>query len=103
MLPVSLMRCLLVTILVLRGDDPAGIGRDGFTARQRFFLAHSYSWCRNWRPQLAPTVITREPHSLPQFRVHNVESNMPEFQQAFRLQRWSAHGAGQCPQSVVAV
>jgi putative endopeptidase len=56
---------------------------DGFTARQRFFLAHSYAWCRNWRPELARTVITTNPHSLPQFRVNNVESNMPEFRQAF--------------------
>jgi len=83
MLPVPLMRCWLVTILVLRRDHPASIGRDGFTARQRFLRAHSYSWCRNWRPELAPTVITTEPHSLPQFRVNNVESNMAEFQQAF--------------------
>lgn len=58
-------------------------GADSFTARQRFFLAHSYSWCRNWRPELARTIITTNPHSLPQFRVNNVESNMPEFQQAF--------------------
>jgi len=58
-------------------------GADGFTARQRFFLAHSYSWCRNWRPELARNVITTNPHSMPQFRVNNVESNMPEFQQAF--------------------
>jgi putative endopeptidase len=58
-------------------------GADGFTARQRFFLAHSYSWCRNWRPEMARNQITTDPHSLPQFRVNNVESNMPEFQQAF--------------------
>ncbi len=58
-------------------------GADGFTASQRFFLAHSYSWCRNWRPELARNQITTDPHSMPQYRVNNVESNMPEFQQAF--------------------
>jgi len=58
-------------------------GADGFTARQRFFLSHSYAWCRNWRPELARNIITTNPHSMPQFRVNNVESNMPEFQQAF--------------------
>ena len=58
-------------------------GPDGFTGRQRFFVAHAYSWCRNWRPELARTQITTNPHSMPQFRVNNVESNMPEFQQAF--------------------
>ncbi len=58
-------------------------GPDGWTPRQRFFLAHAFSWCRIWRPELARTVITTNPHSMPQFRVNNVESNMPEFQQAF--------------------
>jgi len=58
-------------------------GPDGWTPRQRFFLAHAFSWCRNWRPELARNMITTNPHSLPQFRVNNVESNMPEFQQAF--------------------
>jgi endothelin-converting enzyme/putative endopeptidase len=58
-------------------------GPDGWTPRQRFFLAHAFSWCGSWRPELARTVITTNPHSMPQFRVNKVESNMPEFQQAF--------------------
>ena len=58
-------------------------GADGWTARQRFFLAHAFSWCENWRPELARTMITTNPHSMPQFRINNVESNMPEFHQAF--------------------
>ena len=56
---------------------------DGFTARQRFFQAYSYSWCSSWRPELARTVITTNPHSMPQLRVNNVVSNMPEFWQAY--------------------
>ncbi len=58
-------------------------GPDGFTARQRFFLAHGYEWCQAWRPELARTVVTTNPHSMPRLRVDNVESNMPEFREAF--------------------
>jgi predicted metalloendopeptidase len=58
-------------------------GPDGWTARQRFFLSNAFSWCENWRPELARTVITTNPHSMPQFRINNVISNMPEFKQAF--------------------
>ncbi|HZD33481.1 MAG TPA: M13 family metallopeptidase, partial [Candidatus Angelobacter sp.] len=58
-------------------------GSDGLTARQRFFVAHAYEWCVNVRPERARTQVTTDPHSLPQFRVNNVESNMPEFWQAF--------------------
>ena len=58
-------------------------GPDGLTARQRFFVAHGFAWCANLRPELARNRITTDPHSLPQFRVNKVESNMPEFWQAF--------------------
>jgi endothelin-converting enzyme/putative endopeptidase len=55
----------------------------GFTARQRFFLSHAYSWCAALRPEVARTAVVTNPHSLPERRVNNVESNMPEFQEAF--------------------
>jgi len=58
-------------------------GDDGWTYRQRFFLANAYSWCANVRPQIARLVVTTDPHSLPVFRINNVISNLPEFQQAF--------------------
>ena len=58
-------------------------GEDGWTYRQRFFLANAYSWCANVRPQIAKLVVTTDPHSLPKFRIDNVMSNMPEFEQAF--------------------
>ena len=58
-------------------------GDDGWTYRQRFFLAFAYSWCANIRPQVARLMVTTDPHSLPVFRVNNVVSNMPEFDQAF--------------------
>jgi putative endopeptidase len=59
-------------------------GDDGWTYRQRFFLSFAYSWCANIRPQIARLMVTADPHSLPVFRVNNVVSNMPEFDQAFR-------------------
>ena len=58
-------------------------GDDGWTYRQRFFLSNAYSWCANVRPQIARMIVTTDPHSLPKFRIDNVLSNMPEFQQAF--------------------
>ncbi|HEV3512183.1 MAG TPA: M13 family metallopeptidase [Candidatus Sulfotelmatobacter sp.] len=58
-------------------------GPDGWTYRQRFFLSNAYSWCANLRPQIARVWVTTDPHSLPVFRVNNVVSNMPEFEQAF--------------------
>lgn len=58
-------------------------GDDGWTYRQRFFLSFAYSWCANIRPQIARLAVTTDPHSLPVFRINNVVSNMPEFEQAF--------------------
>ena len=58
-------------------------GPDGWTYRQRFFLSHAYSWCANVRPEVARMIVTTDPHSLPIFRIDNVDSNMPEFDQAF--------------------
>ncbi|HMK28829.1 MAG TPA: M13 family metallopeptidase [Terriglobales bacterium] len=58
-------------------------GSNGWTPRQRFFLAHAYSWCDAWRPEVARTIVVTNPHSMPELRVDNVESNMPEFSQAF--------------------
>ena len=58
-------------------------GADGWSYRQRFFLANAYSWCTNIRPEIARLVVTTDPHSLPMFRIDNVVSNMAEFQQAF--------------------
>ncbi len=58
-------------------------GPDGFTPRQRFFLAHAFQSCANIRPEVARTIVVTNPHSLPIFRVNNVVANMPEFWKAF--------------------
>jgi putative endopeptidase len=58
-------------------------GPDGWTYLQRFFLANAYSWCSSVRPEVARLIVTTNPHSLPIFRIDNVDSNMSEFAQAF--------------------
>ena len=73
----------LETTLKQQGKSLDDKGADGWTYRQRFFLANAYSWCANERPEVARMAVTTNPHSLPVFRVDNVLSNMPEFQQAF--------------------
>jgi putative endopeptidase len=55
----------------------------GWTTRQRFFLSYANSWCGQIRPELMRTIVLTNPHSIPKYRVNNVVSNMPEFQQAF--------------------
>ena len=73
----------LETALKKQGKSLDDKGSDGWTYRQRFFLSYAYSWCSNVRPQIARVVVTTDPHSLPIFRIDNVVSNMPEFEQAF--------------------
>jgi endothelin-converting enzyme/putative endopeptidase len=57
--------------------------KDGFTEAQRFFLAFGQIWCDNEREELKRQQIQTNPHSLAEFRVNGVVSNMPEFRQAF--------------------
>jgi len=73
----------LETSLKQQGKSLDDKGDDGWTYRQRFFLSYAYSWCSNIRPQIARLAVTTDPHSLPVFRIDNVVSNMPEFEQAF--------------------
>jgi putative endopeptidase len=56
---------------------------DGWTPRQKFFLSYGYSWCEELRPEMMRTIVLTNPHSISKYRVNNVVSNMPEFQQAF--------------------
>lgn len=55
----------------------------GLTNLQRFFIAYGTVWCDQVRPEAARTLILTNPHSMPELRVNNVVSNMPEFQKAF--------------------
>jgi putative endopeptidase len=76
--------------------------QDGWTYRQQFFLANAYSWCANVRPEIARMAVTTDPHSLPLFRIDNVMSNMPEFQQAFgcKAGQWSGRMRVACGKEV---
>ena len=55
----------------------------GLTNLQRFFIAYGTAWCDQVRPEAARTLVLTNPHSIPEKRVNNVVSNMPEFQKAF--------------------
>lgn len=57
---------------------------DGFTPEQRFFIADGQVWCANATPEAQRLQALTDPHSLPEFRVNGVVSNMPEFQKAFQ-------------------
>jgi len=57
--------------------------KNGVTNLQRFFLAYGNLWCNQTRPEAARTRVLTNPHSMPELRVNNVVSNMPEFKQAF--------------------
>jgi putative endopeptidase len=72
--------------------------QDGFTQNQRFFLAFAQIWCSNETDEAARLRAQTDPHSLPEFRVNGVVSNMPEFQKAFGCKAGSAmvRGARAC-------
>jgi putative endopeptidase len=62
---------------------------DGWTPRQKFFVSYAYSWCEQVRPEFMRTLVLTNPHSIPKYRVNNVVSNMPEFQEAFTCKKGS--------------
>jgi endothelin-converting enzyme/putative endopeptidase len=55
----------------------------GLTNLQRFFLAYGNGWCTQIRPESVRTLVLTNPHSMPELRVNDVVSKMPEFQKAF--------------------
>jgi predicted metalloendopeptidase len=62
---------------------------DGWTLRQKFFISYANSWCGQYRPELMRTIVLTNPHTIPKYRVNNVVSNMPEFQEAFSCTKGS--------------
>ena len=77
----------LTTKLQGENKSPDAKEADGWTPRQKFFLSYAYSWCEQYRPELMRTVVLTNPHSIPKYRVNNVVSNMPEFQEAFSCKK----------------
>ena len=62
---------------------------DGWTPRQKFFVSYANSWCQQVRPEFMRTLVLTNPHTIPKYRVNNVVSNMPEFQEAFSCKKGS--------------
>jgi putative endopeptidase len=58
-------------------------GTDGWTNRQRFYLAYGNVWCAQARPEILRVLVLTNPHSFSRYRVNNVVTNQPEFSQAF--------------------
>jgi putative endopeptidase len=80
---IRLALAALGNILKQQGKSLDDKGSDGLSYRQRFFLSYANEWCASLRPEIARLAVTTDPHSLPAYRVDNVVSNTPEFQQAF--------------------
>jgi len=56
---------------------------DGYTEPQQFFLANAQAWCETMTPQRTQLLVQTDPHSMNEFRVNGVVSNMSEFSEAF--------------------
>jgi predicted metalloendopeptidase len=56
---------------------------DGYTPRQRFFLAYGQIWCQNVRDQEARKRALTDPHSPGRWRVNGAVQNSAVFQDAF--------------------
>ena len=70
-----------------QGRDMDKRESDGLTPRQRFFLAYGFAWAGMARQAAIRTQVLSNPHSYRVYRVNNVVSNMPEFQQAFNCKQ----------------
>ncbi len=80
---LNLALSALVEDLKQQGKTLEDRDAHGLTNLQRFFIAYGTAWCDEIRPEMARTLILINPHSIPELRVNNVVSNMPEFQEAF--------------------
>ncbi len=56
---------------------------NGLTPEQRFFINYAIIWRENMRPETMRMQTLSDPHSLANFRVNGVLSNLPEFHKAF--------------------
>ncbi|MFZ2167797.1 MAG: M13 family metallopeptidase [Minisyncoccia bacterium] len=60
---------------------------DGFTPEQRFFLGYACTEREQERPEFRKTQVMTDPHSPSKFRVNGPLSNLPEFYEAFGVQK----------------
>ena len=60
---------------------------NGYTPEQRFFLGFALFERENRRPESEKTQVLTDPHSPGQFRINGPASNLPEFYEAFNVQK----------------
>jgi putative endopeptidase len=60
---------------------------EGFTPEQRYFLSLALFERENRRPEAEKTQVLTDPHSPGQFRINGPASNLPEFYEAFGVQK----------------
>jgi predicted metalloendopeptidase len=63
---------------------------DGWTPRQKFYMANAFSWCENDRPEFDRAIITTNPHSLNQYRINYVDKNSADFAKTFSCYKGQA-------------
>ena len=72
-------------MLSLKGKEKKKI--NGFTPEQRFFIGFAQVWRGNARPEYLRQQVVTDPHSPARFRVLGPLSNMPQFYEAFGVQK----------------
>ena len=60
---------------------------DGFTGDQRVFIGWAQVWNGKSRDEALRSQISSDPHSPREFRVNGVVRNIPEFYEAFKVQK----------------
>jgi putative endopeptidase len=63
---------------------------DGFTPKQRFFLAQARIWRTNIRPELTLQFLVKDPHSPAYLRVNGVVTNVDAWYDAWRVRDTNA-------------
>ena len=69
----------------LNGQTPQRM--DGFTADQRVFIGWAQVWNGKSRDEALRAQVGTDPHSPREFRVNGVVRNVPEFYEAFKVQK----------------
>lgn len=71
--------------LSLNGQAPQRM--DGFTADQRVFIGWAQVWNGKSRDEALRSQVSSDPHSPREFRINGVVRNIPEFYEAFKVQK----------------